>query len=175
METQTAPEMLQLYRETFPAVAAMLRDLGADPESAKDLFHDALIIYLEKHHAGTLHIDHTPAAYLKGIARNLWRRSFRHQLPLTSLDEPSAEELYYEENQQDQYLITTSLLHLLQTTGKKCMQLLQAFYYDQQNMEEIATQFQFSSSRSATVQKFKCLEKLRAQLKNSVLYEEVVA
>lgn len=175
METQTAPEMLQLYRETFPAVAAMLRDLGADLESAKDIFHDALIIYLEKQQADPLPAYHSPSAYLKGIARNLWRRSFRHQLPFTSLDEPSAEALYYEENQQHQYLVTTGLLQLLQTTGKKCMQLLQAFYYDQQNMEEIAKQFQFSSSRSATVQKFKCLEKLRAQLKNSSLYEEVVA
>lgn len=167
--------MLRTYRECFPAVAITVRNLGGDLESAKDLFHDALIIYFEKSIAGSLDINVSEKAYLTGIVRNLWHRQFRYRLPTTALDESDEEEMFYEENRQAEYLVSTSLLQFLQTAGKKCMQLLQAFYYDQQSMQEIAAQFQFSSARSATVQKFKCLEKLREQLKTSSLYEESLA
>lgn len=175
MATISEQEMLRIYRETFPAVALMVRNLGGSLESAKDLFHDALLIYFEKQSAGSLEINVSERSYLKGIVRNLWNRQFRNRLFTTSLDESDEEELYYEENRQSESLLSTSLLHFLQTAGKKCMQLLQAYYYDQQSMQEIAEQFHFSSARSATVQKFKCLEKLREQLKTSALYEESFA
>lgn len=175
MATISEQEMLRIYRETFPAVALMVRNLGGNLESAKDLFHDALIIYWEKQNAGSLEINFSEAVYLKGIVRNLWNRQFRNRLFTTPLDESDEEEIYVEENRQSEYLVTTSLLKFLQTAGKKCMQLLQAYYYDQQSMQVIASQFQFSSARSATVQKFKCLEKLRSQIKTSELYEESFA
>ncbi|WP_127132437.1 RNA polymerase sigma factor [Pseudoflavitalea rhizosphaerae] len=175
MATISEQEMLRTYRETFPAVALMVRNLGGSLESAKDLFHDALLIYFEKQSAGSLEINVSERSYLKGIVRNLWNRQFRNRLFTTSLDESDEEELYYEENRQSEFLLSTSLLHFLKTAGKKCMQLLQAYYYDQQSMKEIAVQFHFSSARSATVQKFKCLEKLREQLKTSALYEESFA
>lgn len=175
MATISEQEMLRIYRDCFPAVAMTVRNLGGDLHSAKDLFHDALIIYFEKSSAGSLEIDVSERAYLTGIVRNLWHRQFRNRLLTTVLDESDEEEAYYEENRQSEYLVSTSLLQFLQTAGKKCMQLLQAFYYDQQSMQEIASRFQFSSARSATVQKFKCLEKLREQLKTSSLYEESLA
>lgn len=167
--------MLRIYRECFPAAAMTVRHLGGDLDLAKDLFHDALIIFFEKRTAGTLEIGVSEKAYLNGIVRNLWRRQFRNRILTTALDGSDEEAMYYEENRQSEYLVSTSLLQFLQTAGKKCMQLLQAFYYDQKSMQEIAGQFHFSSARSATVQKFKCLEKLREQLKTSSLYEESLA
>lgn len=175
METISEQEMLRIYRETFPAVASMVRNLGGDLETAKDLFHDALIIYYEKQTAGSLEINVSERSYITGITRNLWNRQFRSRLFTTTLDESDEEAMYFEDNHEAEYLVSTSLLHFLQTAGKKCMQLLQAFYYDQQSMQDIAKQFHFSSARSATVQKFKCLEKLREQLKTSALYEESIA
>lgn len=175
MATISEQEMLRIYRKSFPGVALTVRNLGGDLETAKDLFHDALIIYCEKRKADELEINSSESAYLNGIVRNLWHRQFRNQLPTTPLDASGEETLYYEEDRQSEYLVSSRLLQFLQTTGKKCMALLQAFYYEQQSMQEIATHFHFSSPRSATVQKFKCLEKLRDQIKTSALYAETIA
>lgn len=50
----------QLYRDTFPVAAAVLQRMGATLEDARDTFHDAVLIYLEKSGRGTLEI-HTSA------------------------------------------------------------------------------------------------------------------
>ncbi len=53
------------------------------------------------------------------------------------------------------------------------MDMLQAFYYDKLNMREIAERFNLSGERSATVQKHKCLEKVREKVKEkSMTYED---
>jgi predicted DNA-binding protein YlxM (UPF0122 family) len=53
------------------------------------------------------------------------------------------------------------------------MELLRAFYYDKLSMRKIAGQFDFNSERSATVQKYKCLEKVRDIVKEkSLTYED---
>ncbi len=99
METNSEQEMLRIYRETFPAVASMVRNPGGDLETAKDLFHDALIIYYEKQTAGSLEINVSERSYITGIARNLWNRQFRNRLFTTTLDESDEEAMYFEENQ----------------------------------------------------------------------------
>jgi hypothetical protein len=53
------------------------------------------------------------------------------------------------------------------------MELLHAFYYNRQSMDEITDRFGYSSAHSATVQKFKCLEKMRDTVKEkSLRYED---
>jgi len=54
------------------------------------------------------------------------------------------------------------------------MDLLQAFYYFKTPMREIAEEFGYRSERSATVQKYKCLEKVRDTVKNST-HAEILA
>ena len=55
------------------------------------------------------------------------------------------------------------------------MELLRSFYYDQQPLTDIAGKFGFSGVRSATVQKYKCLEKVRETIKErSLTYEDFI-
>jgi DNA-directed RNA polymerase specialized sigma24 family protein len=152
-----------LYRDSFPDFARLVRRMGGSLEQAKDSFHDALLIYLEKEKAGTLHLHSTPKAYLLGTARICWLQTLKNKpsmpLPDTleqSPDQPESREM--EEN----------LLRSLLRTGKKCLHLLKAFYYDNSSMQDIATRFGFNGSRSATVQKYKCLEKLRNEIKTEL-------
>jgi hypothetical protein len=53
------------------------------------------------------------------------------------------------------------------------MELLSAFYYEKEDLQKLAQRFGFSGTRSATVQKFKCLEKVRETVKQkSLQYED---
>ena len=175
MDIVTNASIEQLYREAFPVVAKAVARLGGSLDAAKDIFHDALIIYLEKEREPSFKLHGSPAAYLTGIARILWIRKFKHDSRLTSLgmpvkDIPVPEDLFPLEDS-----LPARLLTYLESMGKKCLELLQAFYYEEQSMQEIAERFHYKTRHSATVQKHKCLEKVREELKTSSIYEKAIA
>lgn len=158
--------IIPLYRDSFPDFARMVRRMGGSLEQAKDSFHDALVIYLEKERAGTLHLHSSPKAYLLGTAKICWLHARKQgsMLAIHAEFEPESQEEPEAEEREK------SLLESLQRSGKKCLELLKAFYYDHFSMQEIAMRFGFNGTRSATVQKYKCLEKVRKDIKTTQLY-----
>lgn len=163
----------KLYRDAFPHIARLLHSLGADLDTARDLFHDAMIIYLEKRRDHNLSAHASPRQYLAGIARILWFKQCRQDRRQTDIrlveDSLTAEEAIDPEKR------SILLYKYLKTAGNKCLQLLQAFYYEKLSMPAIAGKFHYGSAHSATVQKYKCLEKLREKIKQTEIYEEAIA
>ena len=156
-----------LYEEVFPLVATYIQRKGGNLEMAKEVFQEAIVIYYEKLIGSDFKPEKDDKAYLIGIAKNRWLKYcttfFIH------------ESLEYVEITEDKIPkpLTQKLLHYLKQTGEKCMDVLQAFYYEKLNMMEIAERFGYTSERSATVQKYKCLEKVRNEVKRKSLnYED---
>jgi RNA polymerase sigma factor (sigma-70 family) len=148
-----------LYEKAFPAVAKFVGKMNGGFDDAKDIFQDALVIYYEKTSRADFCITTSPEAYLLGIAKHLWVRRYRQDLKNVPLDRTEAEiSIAHGEWPQ---VNSHRLLQLLETTGKKCLDLLRAFYYEKQSMREISQAFGYSSEHSATVQKYKCIEKIR--------------
>lgn len=168
MSTPTADAITSLYRDSFPDFARMIRRMGGSPEEAKDAFHDALLIYMERAKAGKLNIHSSPKAYLLGTARICWLHA-RGKVPVSELPEgfEAAEPEETNEAEREQHLLES-----LVRSGKKCMALLKAFYYDHCSMQDVADRFGFNGRRSATVQKYKCLEKVREALKTTQAYAQ---
>ena len=159
---------IALYKSAFPSVARYISKMGGSFDEAKDVFQDALVIYYEKAANGAASIETNEKAYLLGISKHLWLRRFKDNMlhsPIDGIDlEAAADEEDYSENK---------LKHYLATAGKKCMDLLRSFYYDNVPLADAATLFGFSGVRSATVQKYKCLEKVRETIKQkSLTYED---
>src|SRR6185295_19349655 len=144
--------------KAFPLVAKYVSQTGGSFEDAKDVFQDALVIYYEKLVSAPVTLQYSEQSYLLGIARHLWAKKNKHPHQPLELDDPlvamAAEET-------PGIAASEKLLDLLHSSGKKCMQLLRAFYYDKLPLGKIAGLFGFSGIRSATVQKYKCLEKIR--------------
>ncbi|HTF06071.1 MAG TPA: hypothetical protein VK826_18705, partial [Bacteroidia bacterium] len=70
---QTPTELFaELYERAFPAVALFVRKMNGSFEEAKDIFHDALVIFYEKQQEKTFVLRTSPEAYLMGIAKHLW-------------------------------------------------------------------------------------------------------
>jgi DNA-directed RNA polymerase specialized sigma24 family protein len=158
---------IALYKGAFPAVARYVSKMGGTFDEAKDIFQDALVIYYEKAVAGEPDIRINAKAYLMGIAKHLWLKKFGVNSRHVSIDGIDTEEA------EDVRVSDSRLLNFLQTAGKKCMELLRSFYYDQLPLNDIAETFGFSGVRSATVQKYKCLEKVRETVKEKALtYED---
>jgi DNA-directed RNA polymerase specialized sigma24 family protein len=160
-----------LYEEVFPVVAGFVSKQGGSFQDAKDIFQDALVIFYEKSISGTLTVHLCDEAYLVGIAKHLWIRKFKSDFRLSSLDHLEKEitlpEDYFELEKENR------LLHLLEVTGKKCLELLHSIYYTRQSMDEVSKAHGFSSAHSASAQKYKCIEKMKDTVKQkSLTYED---
>lgn len=170
--TRKTSQLTQLYLGAFPAVARYVAHRGGSLDEAKDVFHDAVMLWYERS-VENYDAPINDKAYLIGIAKHLWLKSYREHNRYVPLDEAgNAADIIMPDEQQP---ISNKLMHYLESTGQKCMDLLKGFYYDKLPMADIARMFGFSGERSATVQKFKCLEKVRETVKSKALtYEDFV-
>jgi DNA-directed RNA polymerase specialized sigma24 family protein len=161
---------MQLYQQAFPLVAKYVHSMGGSFEEAKDVFQDALVIYYEKLVTSGVTLKYSERSYILGIAKHCWSKKNKGNNRYTSLPD-SLQGIAMEEPAGNSS--AEKLLELLHTSGQKCMELLRAFYYDKLPMHKLASLFGFSSERSATVQKYKCLEKVRDIVKDkSLTYED---
>jgi len=158
-----------LYEKAFYAFASFVARRGGSIEETQDIFQDALVIYYEKSVSGLKVPVVDEKAYVIGIAKNLWLQHCRTVSRYLSI---GAFEI---EIQNEEVLLSQKLLRYLGTAGRKCMELLKASYYDHLPVAEIATRFGYSSNRSATVAKYKCLEKVRETVKqNAIGYADFI-
>jgi DNA-directed RNA polymerase specialized sigma24 family protein len=159
-----------LYERSFPYVATFVAHRGGSFQDAKDIFHDALVIFYEKIVGGKLPASISEERYILGIAKHLWLRKFKEDDKKVGLDET--------ENTiaiPGDYFGTSEnrLISFLEITGKKCLTLLQAFYYDNLPLQKIKEALGFSTVHAVSVQKYKCIEKMRNAIqKKSMGYED---
>src|SRR5882757_4636533 len=73
------------YENLFPVVARWISKHNGSFETARDLFHDALIIYSEKEQRTDFAPDSAAEAYLMGIVKHLWFQSFAKEKDLKPL------------------------------------------------------------------------------------------
>jgi DNA-directed RNA polymerase specialized sigma24 family protein len=156
------------YEDAFYEVAKLVSKSNGSLEDAKDIFHDAIIILL-KHRAEGKEIE-SEIAYLIGISRHLLLGRIKSERKMQSLDEFS-HDLSIEERVE---LKSSKLLQFVLQAGKRCMDLLASVYMEKRSMKHVATEFGFKSEHSASVQKYKCLEKVRDTIKSKHLeYEDL--
>jgi DNA-directed RNA polymerase specialized sigma24 family protein len=162
-----------LYGKAFPPFARFAGRMNAPFQDARDIFQDALVIYFEKLSEGSLQIQTSPEAYIIGIAKHLWLRKFNQDRNRISLDAMESTIIlpvdYFPTVNENQ------LLSFLERSGRKCLDLLRAFYYEKINLRKIAVEMGYRNEHSATVQKYKCLEKVRHAVKaKSIRYEDFI-
>ena len=162
-----------LYEEVFPVVADIVSKQGGSFHDAKDIFQDALIIFYEKNVNGELNVKLSDEAYIVGIAKHLWIKKFKSKYRLLSLDYLEKEIRLPEDYFEIEIIKTNPLLHLLEVAGKKCIELLRSIYYDKLSMNEVSQVHGFSNPHSASVQKYKCIEKVKVIVEQKSLnYED---
>jgi len=163
----------ETYERAFPVVARFVSKMNGSFQDAKDIFHDAMIIFFEKTARGPSQVYRSDEAYILGIAKHLWLRQYRADRDTVALDAFEATLSipadYFPPAEQNK------ILRVLERVGQKCMSLLQVFYYEKKTMRAITSQFGYANARTATVQKHKCLEKVRDLVREKALqYEDLI-
>ncbi|WP_020598832.1 RNA polymerase sigma factor [Spirosoma panaciterrae] len=150
----------RIYAKTYPMVRHYVKENRGTDEDAKDIFQEALIAYYEKAIDGQLTLTSSVSTYLMGICKNLWRQELSKRACKTGLSHAPVDEIG-EEIMVDDEQSPATLMTFVEQLGETCKSILVSFYYFGQRLEQIAEQHGYRSVRSATVQKFKCLERLR--------------
>ena len=153
--------LTQLYHRAFPLVQRYVCHHGGSAQDAQDVFHDALVLLYEQAVSGTLVLTAAASTYLVGIGRNLWHHERRRRARLPHETLPDTLEPPASEPAETDFAV----LDYVERLGEKCKRMLLAFYYFQQPLAQITTAHGYGSVRSATVQKFKCLERLRQSVR----------
>ena len=160
-----------LYERAFPLFARIAAQRNASFEDARDIFHDALVVYYEKCGEPEFVIQVSPEAYVLGIAKHLWIKRFnrdRHHVSLTEYESSISLPLdHFAGVNEDR------LLSFLERSGRKCLELLRQFYYEKTSLGNIAASLGYRSEHSVAVQKFKCIGKIRDAIRSKAMnYED---
>ena len=165
--------LTQLYRQAFPLVRRHVGRRGGSAEDAQDIFHDALVLLYEQATGGTLTLTASASTYLLGISRNLWLHEQRRRARLPQDALPDDPGQLAAEAPAETEETSLAVLDYVERLGARCKNVLLAFYYFQQPLTQIAESNGFRSVRSATVQKFKCLERLRQSVRAAFSAETI--
>ena len=161
----------ELYVSTFPIVARMVKKLHGSFEDARDIFHDGLVLLEEKERNAELAFSVSKQAYLVGICKHLWLKKHRQEEGKISLD--AVEASLHVPTDFYPTVDTVRLLNVVENTSKRCLDLLRLFYFKLKSIGEITNLLGYGSEHTASVQKYKCLERVRNEIKQKAMtYED---
>ena len=149
-----------LYKE-FPKVKANILSSGGDAEIAQEIFHDSLILLMEKVSKPDFELTAKLSTFLYGINRFLWKNEARKRQKNPELEWKdtlilSAEDIGYNEEKEEKIKLLEKVLNKV---TERCKKIFELFYFKKEDMNTIARELQFSSVNSAKTQKYKCMER----------------
>lgn len=148
-----------LYKE-YPKIEALIKVSGGDSNDARETFHDALILLIEKATDPNFQLTSKLSTYLYGINRLLWKNKLRKrqnnpELEWTDTLILTNEDLGYDHEKEDKI---RTMERVLSEIAERCLEMLKRFYLKKESMSRIASALGFSSVNSAKTQKYKCME-----------------
>jgi RNA polymerase sigma factor (sigma-70 family) len=152
-----------LYKDNYKMVQSLVISNNGSADDAKDIFQEAMVVLYEKARSGTFELNCLIRTYLYSVSRRLWLKRLLHQNRFTLNDVeddsiPVEDEVADHERKDLEFDMMDKALGGL---GEPCKSLLEAFYLQKRNMQEIASSFGYTNADNAKNQKYKCLMRLK--------------
>ena len=162
-----------IYKENFNMIQSLILNNSGSADDAKDIFQETMIVLYERVRLGTFELNCLIKTYVYSVSRRLWLKRLqqmtRYAPSLDGLQEtvPVEEEVEEHERMNSEFEMMNKAIGSL---GEPCKSLLEAYYLEKKNMQEIALSFGYTNADNAKNQKYKCLMRLKkiffAQYKN---------
>ena len=163
-------EIYRLYRNEF--FSFLQKRLWKNQDVILDIYQDAFMILCNKIYEDKLNAENLKSSlktYLFGvgikIAYNVNRKNihFQEQDLKNMQDIPEDESGFGEENEK---IIQTAVNEM----GEPCHTILIKQYWEGKSGEEIAAEMNYKNKDAAKTQKYKCIQKLKNELKGKIIY-----
>ncbi|MBK8495988.1 MAG: sigma-70 family RNA polymerase sigma factor [Ferruginibacter sp.] len=162
-----------IYRDNYPMIQAFILNNNGNSDEARDIFQEAMIVIYEKAVSGTFELNCLLKTYLYSVCRRLWLKRLQQLQRYVNLVENVEETVVVDEDLEihDKHNANFAIMeNAMNKIGEPCKSLLDAYYLQKKNMQEIAADFGYTNADNAKTQKYKCLVRLKklffAQYKN---------
>ena len=162
-----------IYRDNYAMVQAYVLNNSGNTEEARDIFQELMIVLYEKAISDSFELHCQLKTFIYSVCRRLWLKRLQQMQRFSggpeNLEEtvPVDEELEVHEKQNTDFILMENAMNKI---GEPCKSLLEAYYLQKKNMQEIAAEFGYTNADNAKTQKYKCLMRLKklffAQYKN---------
>ena len=153
-----------IYRENYNMVQALVINNNGSADDAKDVFQEAMIVLYEKVRSGNFELNCLIKTYVYSVCRRIWLKKLQQQSryggDVGNIDEtvPVEEDIGEHDKRNSEFEMMEKAIASL---GEPCKSLLEAFYLQKRNMQDIATSFGYTNADNAKTQKYKCLMRLK--------------
>ena len=154
----------KIYAANFKMVQHLILNNNGTADDAADIFQETMIVLYEKSISPGFSLSSQLKTYIYSVSRRLWLKKIQQQQRFAIHDEeidlPNQEELSLEQHQKNQ-LRFNILENALTKIGEPCKSLIEAFYMKNKQMQQIATEFNYTNADNAKTQKYKSLVRLK--------------
>lgn len=162
-----------IYKDNYNMVQSLVINNNGSVQEAKDVFQEAMIVLLEKARSGSFELNCQIKTYVYSVCRRLWLKKLQQFNRYTNEIESAVGTVHVEEDIEEyekKDLEFSMMEKAITSLGEPCKSLIEAFYIQKRNMQDIASQFGYTNADNAKNQKYKCLMRLKklffAQYKN---------
>jgi len=153
-----------IYKENYTTIQSLIINNNGSADDAKDIFQEAMIVLYEKARSGSFELNCQIKTYLYSVARRLWLKRLQHNSRYSG-DIGHAEAVVPVEDDIEEHTRRDQEFEMMNSAigslGEPCKSLLEAFYLQKKNMQEIAADFGYTNAENAKTQKYKCLIRLK--------------
>lgn len=162
-----------LYQIAYPSCANMIVSNNGSEEDARDLFQEAILVFIKKLQLPDFELTAQPKTYIYAVCRNLWLKQLQKRkktkaiiqiddpnnlIPLIQIDEIEEKKAVEEKHEL--------IGEILSQANEDCKQLLVAFYFKKMSLKEIAETMNYSSG-FVKVKKKRCMDALKKKVLNA--------
>jgi RNA polymerase sigma factor (sigma-70 family) len=153
-----------IYRYNYSMVQSLIINNNGSADDAKDVFQEAMIVLYEKARSGNFELHCQIKTYLYSVSRRLWLKRLQQSQRFIA-DNGMADEIVQVDDDVEHHVKRDAEFRMMEKAilglGEPCKTLLEAFYVQKKNMQEIASAFGYTNAENAKTQKYKCLLRLR--------------
>jgi len=153
-----------IYRDNYGMVQALIINNNGSTDDARDVFQEAMIVLYEKARSGTFELHCQIKTYMYSVSRRLWLKKLQQTKRFTT-DFGNPDSVVPVEDDLEDHLKRDQEFGMMEKAilglGEPCKSLLEAFYIEKKNMQEIAAGFGYTNAENAKTQKYKCLMRLK--------------
>lgn len=171
LKTNRNEALKHIYQTVYSSVSGYVVNNSGSMDEAKDVFQEAIIVFYQKAVKDDFKLSSTIKTFIFAIAKNLWLKKIRDSKKSASVE--LKENIDIEEDKDpfdtDEKLeVGKGLVDYLDKLGDPCKKILVFYYFHKKSMEEISNELGYSNANSAKNQKYKCLQRLKKAVPDSL-------
>lgn len=165
-DERTINQVYQEYRSGFILFA---KRYNLDEDSVLDVYQDAIIALCENAEKGRMdNLESSLKTYLFSIGKYMifaHLRKANKKVDFENIENFHFEWEEYEEEKNSQEI--EQIRASFSALGTKCQEILNMFYYQERNLDEITELMEYENKNVAKSQKSRCIKQLRNLIKSN--------